>query len=358
VPASQDNDLDSQPASSWYLEGYGQQGQRLSARLHRLPFRIGRLQTSDLRLPAAEVSRLHAEILEHDGELHIRECGSTNGTYVNRQRLYWELPLHSGDVIHFGPLEFRIYHSDYQSEAATVVTPPPLQAAAHYQAQFQEMLRLRSVVAHFQPLLRLRDRQLVGHEVRGHCEFAHLPREPRALLQLARELHKEIELSELLREVGLEQAASLGNWHPLFLNAAPSEVEPLRLAHSLSRLRRLEPALPLVLEVHEAAIADLSTLRNLHAVLSELGIELAFDDFGVGQTRLEELIKLPPHWQQEPKRTWRVLRALVAMARDLGIKTIAEGIETKAQWQICKRLGFDVAQGYYIGRPLPFFGSF
>ena len=103
-------------------------------------------------------------------------------------------------------------------------------------------------------------------------------------------------------------------------------------------------------------------------MLDDLCIDLAYDDFGVGQARLLEIVDVPPDWlkfdlmliqslRQQPERTAKVLRAMLRMTQDLGIKTVAEGIENEADMAACRALGFDVAQGYFLGRPLPFFPS-
>jgi EAL domain-containing protein (putative c-di-GMP-specific phosphodiesterase class I) len=89
-------------------------------------------------------------------------------------------------------------------------------------------------------------------------------------------------------------------------------------------------------------------------------MSLAYDDFGAGQARLLELSEAPPDFlklsmrlihgiDQAPSSRHRVLRSLVALARDLGTKTIAEGIETPGEAAVCADLGFDLAQGYHFG---------
>ena len=89
---------------------------------------------------------------------------------------------------------------------------------------------------------------------------------------------------------------------------------------------------------------------------------LAYDDFGAGQARLLELAEAPPHYlkfdrkfvtniDQAPSSRRRLLASLVAAARELLVKTVAEGVETEAEAEVCSKLGFTHAQGYYFGRP-------
>ena len=129
------------------------------------------------------------------------------------------------------------------------------------------------------------------------------------------------------------------------------------------------PALPLVLEVHETAITDLAVMRSLRAMLNEMAIKLAYDDFGAGQSRLLELIEVPPDCLKfdiglirnihlQPSRFQQYVQTLVNMARDLGIQVLAEGVEVKEVADICIQLGFDLAQGYYFGEPSPYLETF
>jgi len=93
-----------------------------------------------------------------------------------------------------------------------------------------------------------------------------------------------------------------------------------------------------------------------------MNISLAYDDFGAGQARLLELAEAPPHYlkfdrslvqsiDQAPGARRRLLASLVALARDQRVITLAEGIETTAEAEVCREIGFEVAQGYHFGPP-------
>jgi EAL domain-containing protein (putative c-di-GMP-specific phosphodiesterase class I) len=93
-------------------------------------------------------------------------------------------------------------------------------------------------------------------------------------------------------------------------------------------------------------------------------VQIAFDDFGVGQPRYVQLAEAPPdylkfdialihHVDRSAPSQRRMLRSLVTAAHDLGVKTIAEGVETAAEAEVCGEIGFTHAQGYFFGRPVP-----
>ncbi len=136
------------------------------------------------------------------------------------------------------------------------------------------------------------------------------------------------------------------------------------LFDSLESLRAEHPELRLVLEIHEAAITDAGSMSQLQEGLRALGIGLAYDDFGSGQARLAELSAAPPDYlkfdrsmvsgiDQASANRRRVLAALVAMATDLGIAPVAEGLEHGEEAAVCAELGFTLGQGYLFGVPAP-----
>jgi EAL domain-containing protein (putative c-di-GMP-specific phosphodiesterase class I) len=120
----------------------------------------------------------------------------------------------------------------------------------------------------------------------------------------------------------------------------------------------------LVFELTETAMAhDIDIATEILARLRLKGFSLSIDDFGTGYSSFELLHKLPFNELKvevgfvRAARTDSVARAIVensiALARQLGIASVAEGVETHSQYQWLKALGCDRAQGYFIGRPMP-----
>lgn len=98
--------------------------------------------------------------------------------------------------------------------------------------------------------------------------------------------------------------------------------------------------------------------------LQDVGVGIALDDFGTGFSSLSYLtrirfdkIKIDKHFihalREEPNSSLAVLRSVVALAKSLGITTVAEGIENKEQLQRVREEGCTEAQGFYVGRPMP-----
>ena len=108
---------------------------------------------------------------------------------------------------------------------------------------------------------------------------------------------------------------------------------------------------------------DEATLAVLYRLKQGARVRLVVDDFGTGYSNLSYLRQLPVDalkidrffgWNLEQRHHDAALIAgIVAIARALGLRVTAEGIETQAQYENVRRLGCDFAQGYLIGRPMP-----
>ena len=150
----------------------------------------------------------------------------------------------------------------------------------------------------------------------------------------------------------------------VFFNTMPAEMSIPLLRRLLGELRVMAPVLPMVMEVHEQAIADIELMRDVRALLGELNMKLAYDDFGAGQARLVEIMEVPPDVLKfdiglvrgisaKPQRVQTMVGDLVRMAAGMGVRTLAEGIEAQEDSDFCEAAGFDLIQGYLYGRPTP-----
>ncbi len=124
------------------------------------------------------------------------------------------------------------------------------------------------------------------------------------------------------------------------------------------------PARALELELTETALMhNAESVRSTLQALKDLGVVLALDDFGTGYSSLNHLrrfpidaIKIDRSFTAEMASsddTTAIVRAIVAMARSLGVQTVAEGVENEAQLRFLAALQCDRVQGYHLGRPQP-----
>jgi diguanylate cyclase (GGDEF)-like protein len=125
------------------------------------------------------------------------------------------------------------------------------------------------------------------------------------------------------------------------------------------------PGHALIVEITESMVlGSLEHAVQVLETLKESGIEAAIDDFGTGYSSLNHLRRLPVEFLKIDKSfvadidiekdSKVIVRAILAMAKSLGIRTVAEGIERHAHRSVLSELGCDIGQGYLYSKPVPF----
>lgn len=343
--------------------------------LTRFPALIGRETGLAVTLQSSSVSRQHAEILDQDNRLVIHDLGSTNGTFVNHEQVADSRELCPGDVIRFADVEFRLY-----------IEPPSIPRSAESEStvteffsphehvnripvgaqQLEVLLREKMINPLYQSVVSAEDGGIKGLELLGRGNHPELSELPVPLFFLADSLGCAIELSEIIRDVGVEAWGNSAFRHiPLFMNTHPGELNDCcRLVDSLQALHDSHPDLPMVLEIHEQAVTDTDTLSKLHRELQQMGIQIAYDDFGAGQARLLELLNTPPYAVKFDISLIRdidkvsrdhqdMIGLLVSMVRKGSARALAEGVSRAGELAVCRDLGFDLIQGFLYGQPVP-----
>jgi diguanylate cyclase (GGDEF)-like protein/PAS domain S-box-containing protein len=241
--------------------------------------------------------------------------------------------------------------------------------------QLEDDLRLslgsEELRAYYQPIVSLTDLRPVGHEALVRWEHpTHGLLPPDRFLELA-------ESSGLIRPLGswmlarachdaAHDAAGLtpGGW--VAVNVSPSQLARSGFADNVIGMLELTGLSPerLHLEVTETALmAASATLSDELAQLSRIGVRIGLDDFGTGYSSLSLLQKFPVHLVKidrsfvQPVMSDRSARAIVkavlSMCKDMGLPTVAEGIEDHDQLELLRELGCSHGQGYLFGRPIP-----
>ena len=149
------------------------------------------------------------------------------------------------------------------------------------------------------------------------------------------------------------------------VNVSPVQLREESFASSVAAILRKTklPPVRLNIEVTETVLLndDIVTRRNV-ARLRALGIGLALDDFGTGFSTMSTLVrfsfdklKIDSSFVKESvhrRESAAVVRGIVALAREIGIPTTAEGIETQEQLDFVRVCGCTHAQGFLLGRPV------
>jgi diguanylate cyclase (GGDEF)-like protein/PAS domain S-box-containing protein len=226
---------------------------------------------------------------------------------------------------------------------------------------------------HYQPIVRLADRGVIGLEalVRWqHPVEGLIP--PLEFVPLAEESGLIVPLGEwVLNQACADLSRWQGSWPIVWgsaphvsVNLSPSQLHSGRLVEVIDGVLErhgIEPS-SLTLEITESFFADDSDeVRICVQQLVQHGITLSLDDFGTGYSSLSYLRRFPLR-NLKIDRSFvtamstpdglTMLKAIVSMARSLGLSVVAEGIEDEEQALELRRLGCDQGQGYLFWRPL------
>jgi len=179
-------------------------------------------------------------------------------------------------------------------------------------------------------------------------------------------------IDELTYVVAKQAIQTLGDWHKaglplnLAINLSAQSLYSLDLPEKLMDFLEqsgLDPKC-LTLEITEnQVLEELSAPMEILTRLCLKGLGLSIDDFGTGYASLEQLNRLPftelkidqCFVQQAPidKSARIIMESSINMAKRLGMKTVAEGVEDKEMWDLVCSLGCDEIQGYYLAKPMP-----
>ncbi|UMY17547.1 EAL domain-containing protein [Methylobacterium organophilum] len=231
--------------------------------------------------------------------------------------------------------------------------------------RLRRALERREFALHYQPVIRAKTGETVGFEAllrwRGP-DGQMVP--PAAFIPLAEEAGLMPEIGAWVLEEACRNAASWPQPLTISVNVSPMQ---LRSAHLLTTIaaaleRSGLPAHRLEIEITETAILEnretaLDLLRRIRA----MGIQVALDDFGTGYSSLSFVhsfpltrIKIDRSFVRdlgEDARSTQIVRAILGLARGLGLAVTAEGVETQEQFRILRKERCPDVQGFLLGQP-------
>jgi diguanylate cyclase (GGDEF)-like protein/PAS domain S-box-containing protein len=221
----------------------------------------------------------------------------------------------------------------------------------------------------FQPLVRLRDRSLAGVEALlrwRHPERGLVP--PMEFIPFAEKTRLIKPLTRWVLASALKQAVVWqrgGHAIPVSVNISMRDLIDSEFPQTIAALLQAAEAQPslLVLEITESLImTEPERAINTLSQLRELGLRVAVDDFGTGYSSLAYLHRLPINEIKIDKsfvaaltgeaNRANIVRASIDLGHSLQLETVAEGVEDAPTWDLLGALGCDLAQGYFISRPM------
>src|SRR5262249_17415314 len=210
-----------------YLECFAERGgpaERVS--LVKTPFCIGRSESVDHTVYSSKVSKEHAVIDRIGDRYLITDLVSTNGTFVNGRRTV-ETFLRDGDIIQIAHKEFgfRQPHvrptagNSLQAVEQTQLFPSDcLDSVMRGTQLLRGVIESESVETHFQPIVDLKTKKVMGYEALSRGKHPKLSESPTMLLRLADQCDMLTEVSQFFRRLAINSAKSLRKRRQVFLN--------------------------------------------------------------------------------------------------------------------------------------------
>lgn len=252
-----------------------------------------------------------------------------------------------------------------------------LQEAAQTRLKLSRELREgmagKQFTAHFQPIVELSSGRI--HKAEALLRWQHPTRglvDPMSFIPLAEETGLINAIGEWMFSESAQRAkawsGAFGADFQVSVNMSPVQFRAAGRVQTESWLSHLQDiglsGANLTVEITESLLLNVhADVTNLLFRFRDAGIQIAIDDFGTGYSSLSYLKQFPIDYLKIDRSFVRDIetdpndmalsRAIIVMAHELGLKVIAEGVETEGQRSLLAAAGCDYAQGYLFGQPLP-----
>jgi len=269
--------------------------------------------------------------------------------------------------------EMAMYHAKQSGAGYSVFVP---QHDAYSPQRLALMAELRDaidndeLVLHYQPIVDLNTRQVVGAEALVRWQHpVHGLLMPDSFIGIAEHTGLMRPLTDWVLRAGLRQCrrwTDAGQSLRLSINLSARSVHDIRLPDRVDAGLREHgvAATQLKLEITESALfAEPARAIEVLTALRRLGVALSIDDFGTGYTSLNNIKRLPVDEVKidqvfvlnllRDERDAAIVQSIIELGHNLGLSVVAEGVEDASLFERLVTLECDHAQGYHISRPLP-----
>ncbi|MGB9071605.1 MAG: EAL domain-containing protein [Terriglobales bacterium] len=270
--------------------------------------------------------------------------------------------------------EIAMYRAKHTGKARCEVFDNAMHAGAlkrlKLETDLRKALELGEFRVYYQPIVSLCSSQIVGFEALTRWQRPEGIVMPSEFIGVADEIGIILPMNRQLLHEACEQ---LRSWHGLFpsdppltiaVNITPKQFAQPDLASQIDRILQQTGVDPCCvdLEITETiAMADAERSAVVLSDLKALGVRLNIDDFGTGYSSLSRLQRFPLDTLKIDRtfissmdhdlETHEIVRIIVMLAHGLGLKVIAEGVETEEQSDLLKHMGCELAQGYLFSKP-------
>lgn len=218
-----------------------------------------------------------------------------------------------------------------------------------------------------QPLFKLDDLTIIGYEALSRGPEGGEFERPDKLFKVAYDADLVLKLERLCRRQAIRAAADLPPGRVLCLNIEPEAIADPELRDVMFTALLADAAITpdrIVLEITErTAITDFTVFRSTLEYLRALGFAVAVDDAGAGYGSLQVLAEVKPEWLKIDMSLVRgvesdnvrqqLIASLVTFAERMGVRLVAEGIETREELLTLRELNVGYGQGFLFTKPVP-----
>lgn len=249
-------------------------------------------------------------------------------------------------------------------DARTMATHRAFRHLMESKEAIQELIIGEAVTTVFQPIVKLKDKTVIGYEALSRGPAGTPYENPYLLFEMAREVDLVFELDRVCRRKALNNARDLKKGQSLFINCLPTAVhDPEFKGENLNTfLERLSlNPMRIVLEISEHdAIENLEIFREAIRYYSDIGFAVAIDDIGSGYSSLEAVMELKPNFLKldislirgihQNTLKQELVRGLISLSNQMQSQVVAEGIESHEELKMLLKLGIPFGQGYLIAK--------
>jgi diguanylate cyclase (GGDEF)-like protein/PAS domain S-box-containing protein len=242
-----------------------------------------------------------------------------------------------------------------------------MQARHALEIDLRKAMSAREFEVHYQPIVDLAKNEYVGLEALARWNHPRHGRvAPDEFIPIAEEIGLIVPFGDWLLKQACHEATNWPSGITIAVNLSAVQFRSATLIYSIASALATSGLSPsrLELEITETVLLqhDQTILTTLHQI-KDLGVQISMDDFGTGYSSLSYLrsfpfdkIKIDRSFTKElGKRAdcMAIVRAMTRLGSSLGMTTIAEGVETKAQLEILRGEGCDQVQGFLFSPPVP-----
>jgi EAL domain-containing protein (putative c-di-GMP-specific phosphodiesterase class I) len=340
----------------------------------KLPYTIGRQESTELCINSTRISREHARIVRHGKGYKIRDLGSTNGTYVNGERID-ETALADGDLISIADIEFTFFSGQPRSvaEAATQrIERAEADEGSHGIEEelgsslvqtvrwMNETVTQGGLQTTFQRLVALDGGQTFGWDV-AVFDPAEANEQAAQALLAGTDCRVTRRARQVSRLGAVERIAALRVGGRTLLRIDPIELADSALADRLGKLANLLGRGRVVVDLDESVTHDARQFRAFYQAMSERDVSVCLRGFAAGRAQMAAYGECPPQFVRfassmtsdlttNPRRQ-KQIEAAIAAAGEFDAQVIVTNIVDADQAAMCRDLGCGLAVGPLYGGP-------